>query len=248
MPKQPYIPLYTGDYLKISRILTLAARGAWTDLQVFMWDAEQRGTIVGRLSDFARMLGTSPEEADKVLLELCSNRIYDRKEAGGGRFQLVDQDMIRKSAISERRKAAGSEGGKVAQAKFKAIGKAKLGQNHDTDNGIETATQNGKEVQEENQLDEYGRWSDSVIADNDPVFAGMEVRERWPPGFARTDLVRDHLGLLHRYPKMRPQSQQSFRESLMKHLRENRNGNNNSTRAPKNGAQVLGGQDYTKPL
>lgn len=145
---QPYIPYYTGDHLKETRILTLSAKGAWIDLQVYMWDAEDRGLLIGRQSDFARMLGTSEEEFARVLSELCLHKIVERKDLGVGRFSLSSPGMIRKSAISEKRKASGSEGGKVAQANAKAKGQAKNEQNTDIDidnvNDIENEKEGGK--------------------------------------------------------------------------------------------------------
>lgn len=130
---QPYIPYYTGDHLKETRVLTLAAKGAWIDLQVYMWDAEERGILTGRQSEFARMLGTSEEEFARVLSELCLNRIVERSELGAGRFQIRSESMIRKNAISEKRKASGSKGGRFAQANARANGQAKNEQNTDND-------------------------------------------------------------------------------------------------------------------
>lgn len=151
MAKQPYIPLYTGDYLKDTRTLTLAAKGAWMDLLIFMWGAEKRGILTGRNSDFARMVGATPEEFASVLLELCLKRICDKSDLGGGIIQLTCRRMIRDAEISAVKAVSGSIGGSKTQANKKA----KFKQNHDNDidNGIAIESVKGKEVKEENHSD-----------------------------------------------------------------------------------------------
>jgi hypothetical protein len=62
--KQPYIPLYTGDYLKDTRRLPLAARGAWVDLMIFMWDSKERGVLVGTMPEYAMMMSCTLDEAN----------------------------------------------------------------------------------------------------------------------------------------------------------------------------------------
>lgn len=72
------------------------------------------------------------------------------------------------------------------------------------------------------ELNDYEYWTMSVLENNDATFEQMAMKEKWPPGFDMAFWVNDHLGLIHRYPKMRPGTQQSFRHSLLKHLRENK--------------------------
>lgn len=73
----PGFYLYTGDWLKKTRVLTLNARGAWIDLLVYMNEAKPRGTISWTLDQYARFLSVSRETAFEVLLELQNTQVAD---------------------------------------------------------------------------------------------------------------------------------------------------------------------------
>lgn len=86
--------------------------------------------------------------------------------------------------------------------------------------------ENEPEIRIENQkgaeFENYQKWTDQILDDNDQYFQVMFNNE----GLTMTaetfvHLVRDHLDLLARYPNMKPPDQQRFRGSCMKHIREN---------------------------
>ena len=68
---------------------------------------------------------------------------------------------------------------------------------------------------------DYELWTQSIIDHNDPMFEQMLLGEKLKPNGSLEKLARSHLELLARYPAMRPQSQQLFRYSALKHVREN---------------------------
>lgn len=76
-------------------------------------------------------------------------------------------------------------------------------------------------VNEDEILNEYKRWTDQITNGNDQYFEQMFMKEAIPVSDNIQFWIQDHLGLLNRYPKMRPQSQNAFRESCIKHIREN---------------------------
>ena len=97
-----------------------------------------------------------------------------------------------------------------------------------TGTGIENGSEKERGVRGENQptpaddmLEDYIEWTEEVIAKNDQVFEQMLMKERVNPNGQLQTLARDHLGLLSRYPKMRPANQMRFRYSLLNHIREN---------------------------
>lgn len=96
---------------------------------------------------------------------------------------------------------------------------------------------------EDGILNEYKNWTQQVLEENDSVFQGMLHGEKTIKltGLAFDTLAKDHLGLLNRYPKMRPQTQQAFRESLMKHIRENYNKSNGNNNGRKQGQRTADG-------
>lgn len=92
--------------------------------------------------------------------------------------------------------------------------------------------ENENRNEDENQkLKEYEDWTLQILDNNDSHFEQMLMSDglkMTPERF--TELVKDHYGLLCRYPKMRPNSQQSFRGSVLKHLRENNGKRTNNHR------------------
>lgn len=111
MAKQPYIPLYTGDYLKDTRMLTLEVRGAWVDIMILMWVSEEKGTITGTLDEFALALGCSFKKANTIIGILRDKKICDFTVLANGHLKLSSRRMLRDIEIKEVRKKAGSLGG-----------------------------------------------------------------------------------------------------------------------------------------
>lgn len=185
MAKHPYIQFYTGDYLKDTRSLSLAAKGAWSDIIVFMHTAEQRGVLTGNNADFARMIGGTPEETTSVLLELCLKKVCDRRELDNGVFQIICRRMVRESQISKSKAKNGSKGGSKTQAKRKA----KTKQIPDIDIDIEDEFKNKKESQSQDSTLITNPWDSDPVPDftqpdvnGDTIIFPLDtkpVRELW---------------------------------------------------------------------
>lgn len=148
MGKQPYIPLYVGDYLKDTRALPLSVRGAWVDMILFMWDAPVRGELIGTIEEVARMIGCDRSEAEFALNLLKQKKTADIDLLPSGEFRICNRRMKRETEISEKRSFAGKKGVEVkfAQANAKPKRKAKTKQNTDID--IEDDIDNENTVKE----------------------------------------------------------------------------------------------------
>lgn len=77
---------------------------------------------------------------------------------------------------------------------------------------------------------QYEGWTQQVIKKEDHHFEQMLMGEDTKLNGQLSYFARDHLGLLASYPKRRPQDQNQFRHSLMKHIRENSNLKPNANR------------------
>lgn len=99
-----------------------------------------------------------------------------------------------------------------------------------------------KEVQEETNLRDYEHWTNQILEQQDAGFEQMFMKERIPPGERIAELVKDHLALLNRYPKMRPENQQAFRYSCIKHIKEE------LRKAPPPGKQKLTPAEFKRQL
>lgn len=135
MAKQPYIPLYTGDYLKDTRMLPLEARGAWVDLMVFMWDAKERGVLVGTMPEYAMLMSCTLEQANFAIGLLQQKGICDFEVMSNGLIKLICRRMVRETNLSKTRSEAGKKGFavKFAKANVKANDEAKAQANSDND-------------------------------------------------------------------------------------------------------------------
>lgn len=140
MSKQPYIPLYVGDYLKDTRILPLAARGGWVDLILYMWESPVRGQLEGSIEDYARLMNCDVKEANFVLDLLEQKRIADFDKSPTGVIKIVSRKMRRDAEISKIRSEAGKKSveSKFAKGFVGTKQSTKIKQNTESDIEIET--------------------------------------------------------------------------------------------------------------
>lgn len=110
MGKQPYIPFYCGDYIKDTRKLPLAVRGAWMDLLLFMWDEEVKGEITDTIEGFATMLSCTKEEAEFALNLLMQKKVCSYEKMLDGRLKIISRRMKKDSDISSKRSKSGKKG------------------------------------------------------------------------------------------------------------------------------------------
>lgn len=136
MAKQPYIPLYTGDYLKDTRVLPLEVRGAWVDIMIFMWESKEKGTITGTMEEFALMLGCSFKKANSIIALLQEKGICDYEITKNGHIKLISRRMVRDVELSNTRSKAGKAGVAAKFAGTFAEAKPQANSDIDIDNDI----------------------------------------------------------------------------------------------------------------
>lgn len=87
-------------------------------------------------------------------------------------------------------------------------------------NEVETET---KQKGNEPDFAQFEIWTKSIIDGNDFFFSQKFRNEfpNWGGGPEKfTEIVNDHFDMLNRYPKMNPNTQERFRNSVIKHFRE----------------------------
>lgn len=107
MAKQPYIPFYVGDYIKDTRRLPLAVRGAWVDILLFMWDEPVKGEIIATMDEFSGMLSCSRSECDFVVSLLIEKKVCDHEKLPDGKIKLISRRMKKDALISLKRSLSG---------------------------------------------------------------------------------------------------------------------------------------------
>ena len=206
MAKDPAFPWYASDFVTDTIQWTRAMQGLHCYLLSISW--VNRG-----LTADSTGIPTGLQPSDVEIWD----RIKHKWELSGGIFYSTKQESIR-----EKRKnfiSSQSDKGKASAAKRKIS------------TGVQPIETEKEKENEDEILNEYQKWSAQILDGNDQYFEQAFMNEQiklTPERFA--EIIRDHLSLLNRYPKMRPDSQQRFRQSLLKHIRENKNKTNgNST-------------------
>lgn len=118
MAKQPYIPFYVGDYIKDTRKIPLAARGAWMDLLLFMWNEPIKGEITATMEEFASMLSCTFKDCEFALGLLIEKKVCDHEKLPGEKIKIISRRMKKDIDISVKRSKSGKNG-QIAKAKNK---------------------------------------------------------------------------------------------------------------------------------
>jgi uncharacterized protein YdaU (DUF1376 family) len=114
MSKQPYIPLYIGDWTQDTDALSIEAEGAWLRIIFKCWRNE--GSFTATPEILARICKMSLENFATVLLEweICNTCEIERHE--NGLLTLRSRRITEDIKISAIRKQNGSKGGSKTQA------------------------------------------------------------------------------------------------------------------------------------
>jgi uncharacterized protein YdaU (DUF1376 family) len=116
MAKEPtlsMLPWFPRDYLAATRGMTLAERGAYTDLLWFAWDM---GTLPNDPKRLARMLGVDADEFSEVWPAIQSKFVLT--ETGGIENKRLERE--RRYSVEMRKKALAraQSGGKATKEKW----------------------------------------------------------------------------------------------------------------------------------
>ena|SRR3990167_9730208 len=112
--KLPYIPFFVGDWLKDTRHLSLAARGAWIDILCAMHNSQIRGVATFSRVQMARYIGASSDQGDSVLAELtepCNptgKPVCEVENLPDGMIRLTSRRMV----ADERKRSLCSDAGR----------------------------------------------------------------------------------------------------------------------------------------
>jgi uncharacterized protein YdaU (DUF1376 family) len=115
MAKQPYIPLYIGDWEQDVNGLSIEAEGAWLKIIFKCWRNE--GTFTATIEILARVCKVTPEKFASILLEWELGNICEITRQDGGLITLANRRILRDREISKERQIAGAKGGAKAKQK-----------------------------------------------------------------------------------------------------------------------------------
>lgn len=78
----PFMQFYVADWIRDTRMLDLAAKGAWIDTLAILWGSETRGVHSATLDGWARLWGVAPDYAPAILDQLEQVAGIRRENAG----------------------------------------------------------------------------------------------------------------------------------------------------------------------
>lgn len=111
---------HTGDWVKDTRHLSLAARGAWIDILAAMSSSQTRGVVTYTMMQLTRYLGVTVDQAHAVINELrdpenpTGKAVCEYEELADGKFRLISRRMTRDEQTRLKRAAGGILGGNPA--------------------------------------------------------------------------------------------------------------------------------------
>jgi hypothetical protein len=188
----------------------------------------------------------------QATIDLLFNNGHIKSEGDHIKISFLDEQFVERGHISKINSQNAKKGGAP-----KGNSNAKKQENNNRTVDFEqpktTNIEKNKNIEEENRedLDEnFINWTKLIFEGGDQFFEQMLMNENFKLSAENFDfLCRDHLDLLSRYPKMQPNSQQKFRNSLMKHMRENHlklaiNGNGTNKKQQSNHSTATYLADY----
>ena len=139
MAKQPYIPLYIGDWEQDTNCLSPLAEFALLKLTFKLFKSEKRGVFIANIRTLSVLFKSSLVETKTIFQELIDNNILNVSLIEEDKFEIISRRMIREATISEIRSESGGLGGrgnKANKKQNKSKQKAKAEQSADIDNDI----------------------------------------------------------------------------------------------------------------
>jgi hypothetical protein len=103
MAKMPAFQFYPGDWIQDTRVLSLAAKGAWIDILCALWRSQTRGSLTLPLMGWARLLGCTADQAAAVITELVDMQICESNLDESLSMGLLSGDRKEKVRLESRR-------------------------------------------------------------------------------------------------------------------------------------------------
>lgn len=144
--------------------------------------------------------------SDRLEAEINKSRLHSQKQS----------ERAKKRFLNPQEKGGTHSGNAAAHAAVLPDNRTGIGI------GSRNKTKGVQGETDKPDFTDYELWTAQVIDHTDALFEQMLMGEQLKPNGSLATLARSHLELLGRYSKtMQPQSQQTFRYSLLRHVKEN---------------------------
>lgn len=116
MADLPFMQFYVADWLKDTRMLSVASKGAWIDTICHLWNSELRGIDSGTITEWARLWAVTEDEAEAILSEL-GKVAGIRRENGGNNSRPTTITIYSKRMVKDELERERSRNSKRPEAK-----------------------------------------------------------------------------------------------------------------------------------
>lgn len=110
MAKQPYIPLYIGDWEQDTNCITAMAEFALLKLTFKLFKAINKGVFETNLRSLTLLFKSNQQETKEILSELIENHILEIEIKNDTEILIKSRRMIREAIISDVRSEVGKTG------------------------------------------------------------------------------------------------------------------------------------------
>lgn len=144
--RQPYIPLYIGDWEQDTNCLSLEAEGALLKLTFKLWKAPTKGLVTISFSQMAILFKKSVEDTIKIFQELVDNEMFDYDKINQNIVNIKSRRMLRETQISRVKSENGAKGGRPKMGSEK-LNKSKEKLNTDNEYDIDTEDESDNTIE-----------------------------------------------------------------------------------------------------
>lgn len=138
--KQPYIPIYIGDWEQDTNTISLEAEGALLKLSFKLWKSFAKGLLEISLKQLSILFKKSEEETAKIMHELAQNNVLNIEFFEQNMIKIQSRRMLREAQLSKVRAESGSLSRKQNLSKKEA--KHKQNPEYDIENEDENEIEN----------------------------------------------------------------------------------------------------------
>jgi len=100
MGKIPYFPFYPGDWRRDTQVqmASMSTRGVWFEMLCCMFDAPERGKLMGSYTEIARLLGCPTGVLKRAVTEIKRYKIGDVTECNDS-VTIINRRMYREQKV-----------------------------------------------------------------------------------------------------------------------------------------------------
>lgn len=170
--KQPYIPLYIGDWEQDTNTISLEAEGALLKITFKLWKSSARGLLQVCYKQLAILLKKDEQNTRKIIQELALNDVLKIEKIDDETILIESRRMTREAAISQKKAENGAKGGTSKSLKNKQNSSktlAKVKQNPEYENEYDNDNEDKGEVnfeKSENLLSEEEKKHEVVLVED----------------------------------------------------------------------------------